>query len=249
MRRLFLSLLVFVFALPAISQAKHPFTFEDMMKLKRVGEPVVSPDGKWVVFSVVDVDLEANTKTPHIWIVPTRGERARDHRPTRTPTVRAGRRTGSGLRFCRRRRRLAGVDCGFRWRRGICHRRESADFDRDGSRGRALVARWERNSFHFRCVSRVRSVTARANLQRREVRRGCEIESEGANLHRLLYRHWNAYKEGKRTHIFVVNATSKFDRHRETQGDYSRAPPRSHARRLRCARLLPWRAGQLCFLA
>ena len=41
-----------------------------MMKLKRVGDPQVSPDGKWVIFSVVDVDLEANTKTPHIWIVP-----------------------------------------------------------------------------------------------------------------------------------------------------------------------------------
>src|SRR5205807_9325841 len=45
-------------------------SFEDMMKLKRVGEPEVSPDGKWVIFSVVEVDLEANTKTPHIWIVP-----------------------------------------------------------------------------------------------------------------------------------------------------------------------------------
>src|SRR5207302_8843227 len=44
--------------------------FEDMMKLKRVGEPVPSPDGKWVLFSVVDVDLAANKKTPHIWIVP-----------------------------------------------------------------------------------------------------------------------------------------------------------------------------------
>src|SRR5579864_5777903 len=70
MRRLLLSFLVFAFILSAIAQAKHPFTFEDMMKLKRVGEPQVSPDGKWVIFSVVDVDLEANTKTPHIWIVP-----------------------------------------------------------------------------------------------------------------------------------------------------------------------------------
>src|SRR5260370_27796166 len=35
--------------------------------------PEVSPDGKWVIFSVVDVNLEANTKTPHIWIVPTAG--------------------------------------------------------------------------------------------------------------------------------------------------------------------------------
>src|SRR6202007_3267371 len=29
-----------------------------------------SPDGKWVLFSAVDVDLAANKKTPHIWLVP-----------------------------------------------------------------------------------------------------------------------------------------------------------------------------------
>src|ERR1700691_1991072 len=66
------------FTPPVFAQAKHPFTFEEMMKLKRVGEPEVSPDGKWVIFSVVDVDLEANTKTPHIWIVPTAGGQERE---------------------------------------------------------------------------------------------------------------------------------------------------------------------------
>src|SRR2546430_13698718 len=54
---------------PGVSSGKHPFTFEDMMKLKRVGAPVPSPDGKWVVFDAVDVDLEANTKISHLWIV------------------------------------------------------------------------------------------------------------------------------------------------------------------------------------
>ena len=61
---------LFCLILPAFSQARHPFTFEDMMKLKRVGEPVPSPDGKWVLFAAVDVDLAANKKTSHIWIVP-----------------------------------------------------------------------------------------------------------------------------------------------------------------------------------
>jgi dipeptidyl aminopeptidase/acylaminoacyl peptidase len=70
MRRLFFLIVSISLAVPAISQSKHPFTFEDMMKLKRVGEPEVSLDGKWVIFSVVDVDLDTNTKTPHIWIVP-----------------------------------------------------------------------------------------------------------------------------------------------------------------------------------
>src|ERR1700726_4718666 len=82
MRLFILSLLtgvlIFTFGFTAFAQAKHPFTFEDMMKLKRVGEPEVSPDGKWVIFSVVDVNLEANTKTPHIWIVLTAGGQERE---------------------------------------------------------------------------------------------------------------------------------------------------------------------------
>src|ERR1700692_2912263 len=70
MRACLLSLAVFLSALPLVAQNKHPFTFEDMMALKRVEEPQVSPDGKWVLFAAVDVDLKANTKTPHVWVVP-----------------------------------------------------------------------------------------------------------------------------------------------------------------------------------
>src|SRR5215831_16301673 len=68
----------FAFSSSALAQTKHPFTFEDMMALKRIGEPVPSPDGKWVLFSAVDVNLEANTKTPHVWIVPTAGGQERE---------------------------------------------------------------------------------------------------------------------------------------------------------------------------
>src|SRR6267378_5205312 len=79
MRRLSFSFSLFIllFAASWFAQSKHPFTFEDMMSLKRVGEPVPSPDGKWVLFSVVDVSLEANSKTPHVLIVPTAGGESR----------------------------------------------------------------------------------------------------------------------------------------------------------------------------
>src|SRR5207248_11321625 len=75
-------LVTFVIASTALAQtpspsAKHPFTFEDMMKLKRVGAPMPSPDGKWVVFDCVDVDLAANTKISHLWIVPASGGESR----------------------------------------------------------------------------------------------------------------------------------------------------------------------------
>src|SRR5271163_2196607 len=75
---LFAAAILLSFVAFAAAQAKHPFTFDDMMKLKRVFDPQASPDGKWVIFSVVDVDLAANTKTPHIWIVPTAGGQERE---------------------------------------------------------------------------------------------------------------------------------------------------------------------------
>ena len=50
--------------------AKKPFTFQDMMSLKRIGGPVVSPDGKWVLFAAVDVDLKENKRISHLWVVP-----------------------------------------------------------------------------------------------------------------------------------------------------------------------------------
>src|SRR6266487_3020133 len=73
------------FAQTPSPSGKRPFTFEDMMKLKRVGAPVPSPDGKWVVFDCVDVDLEANTKISHLWIVPASGPAAAGRRLNPTP--------------------------------------------------------------------------------------------------------------------------------------------------------------------
>ena len=43
-------------------------TFEDMMQMKRLGETAVSPDGKWLAYSVTTVNLAQNTKTPELWL-------------------------------------------------------------------------------------------------------------------------------------------------------------------------------------
>src|SRR5689334_787289 len=74
-----------VWAQGANNAAKRPFTFEDMMALKRVAEPVVSADGKWVVFSAIDVNLEENTRKPYLWIVPAEGGEA--HRLTNSQST------------------------------------------------------------------------------------------------------------------------------------------------------------------
>ena len=49
---------------------KRPMTFADLQRMKRVSDPQISPSGKWVMFSVTEVDLEENTKVNHLWVVP-----------------------------------------------------------------------------------------------------------------------------------------------------------------------------------
>jgi dipeptidyl aminopeptidase/acylaminoacyl peptidase len=53
--------------------AKRPMTFADLMAMKRVSDPQISPSGRWVMFSVTDVSLEKNTKVNHLWVVPLAG--------------------------------------------------------------------------------------------------------------------------------------------------------------------------------
>jgi dipeptidyl aminopeptidase/acylaminoacyl peptidase len=50
--------------------AKRAMTFADLMAMKRVSDPQISPSGRWVMFSVTDVSLEKNTKVNHLWVVP-----------------------------------------------------------------------------------------------------------------------------------------------------------------------------------
>src|ERR1019366_9067863 len=44
-----------------------------MMELKRMSDPQISPDGRWVTFTVQTVDVAANTKPSQIWIAPLAG--------------------------------------------------------------------------------------------------------------------------------------------------------------------------------
>src|SRR5438874_4936884 len=79
MKRALLSLLVVASAFAQETArriaipAKQPLTHETMWLMKRVGAPVPSPDGKWVVFSVVTPSYDEKEQSSDLWIAATDG--------------------------------------------------------------------------------------------------------------------------------------------------------------------------------
>ena len=64
---------VVLIAASAFADNKQPLTHEALYLMKRVGAPAISPDGKWVVFSVTEPAYDEKEQTSDLWIVPADG--------------------------------------------------------------------------------------------------------------------------------------------------------------------------------
>lgn len=65
-------------ALPANADtpARVPLTHETLWMMKRVGSPIASPDGRWVVYSVSEPAYEPDKAVADLWLVPADGSAA-----------------------------------------------------------------------------------------------------------------------------------------------------------------------------
>src|SRR5213595_1935917 len=68
--RIALALVLALAAGPLTAQtAKRPISLDDLAKFRAVGDPQVSPDGKWVAYTVETVDTKEDKGSTHIWMV------------------------------------------------------------------------------------------------------------------------------------------------------------------------------------
>src|SRR5438270_1862445 len=188
----------------APASAMHPFTFEDMMKLKRLDQPVPSPDGKWVVFSATDVDLEANTKISHLWIVPANGGESKrlsetpnhEERPRLSPD-------GKHLIWTSKATEptqiwMGDVNSDAGTLSGRPHQVTNISTGADG-------AIWSPDGKNIVFVSAVYPDCKddACNKQRDDELKKSKVKAK--IFTKLFYRHWNAFTEFKRSHLFAVS--------------------------------------------
>src|SRR5258708_7566796 len=60
-------------AMPLAAQQRHTIPPEDVFLMKRVGSPAISPDGRWIVFSVPEPSYTEGEQVSDLWLVPTDG--------------------------------------------------------------------------------------------------------------------------------------------------------------------------------
>ena len=176
---------------------KRPFTFQEMMKVKRISDPQLSPDGRWVAYTATTVDVEKNSKNSDIWLVPTRGGEASqmtrslkaDERPRWAPDSKrfafVSARSGVSQIW------ILSIDAG-----------EAMPVDTKGVEASGVL--WSPDGSHLAFVSDVYPDCADTACNEKKEKDRESNPVKARILDNLLFRHWTAWKEGKRSHLFVV---------------------------------------------
>ena len=206
------ALVVCAAAAVAAQQAARPFTVEEMLKLRRVGDPQLSPDGRLVAFTVGVPDVAANRTRTQVYVVPAAGGEPKQ--------LTTGDATSTAPRWSPDGRRLAFVTGGQIWTMDAAggDRRQVTTI----STGAADPV-WSPDGRLIAFASDVYPDCAddACNKRRDEEAEAGKVKAKVVT--RLLYRHWTAWKDGKRTHVFVVPSEGGPARDL-TPGDFD-APP------------------------
>lgn len=60
---------LFVLNLSAQNDKKRPLTLDDLLQVKHITEAQISPDGQWIAFVAVELNMEENKRNTEVWVV------------------------------------------------------------------------------------------------------------------------------------------------------------------------------------
>jgi dipeptidyl aminopeptidase/acylaminoacyl peptidase len=217
MKRMFAVMVISLFALASFAVAQERrFTIDDLLKVRRVGDPQVSPKGDWVAFTITDMDKAANKGTTQIYLVSLGGGEMRqltnDEHSSASPRWSPD---GEKLAFISARDgedQIWTIDVSS----GALKKTTSISTGA-GDPVWSPDGKWL--AFTSEVYPECESDTC--NKQRAEEKAQSKIKAHVAE--RLLYRHWKSWKDGMRSHVFVVSADGGEARDL-TPGDYDTPP-------------------------
>ncbi len=198
MNRLLVSLLVSALPLSlfpiALVCQKRALTFDDYIGMKSVGDPRLSPDGKWVAYTVTEYSLKDNRGSTRIWLADLATGQTRqltegpgsDRQPRWAPD-------GKALAFVSTRQNgaqlwLLPLGGGGGEARRVTNLADGVSDPVWLPDGRGLIV----------------TSDIKWPAEQEIDRRNGEYSTEARIWTDLFYRHWDDWRAGKRQHLFAV---------------------------------------------
>ena len=194
--------LVAVAAPLSVAAAAHPFDVHDLVAMRRLSDPRVSPDGSQVVYTLSTVDLAANRRRTDLWIAPVAGG---EPRQLTTDPASDGSAVwapdGSAVYFLSSRQGAQNDASSQVWRQRIAggaaeqvtHLPLDVESFRLSPDGRTLVVSMQVFPDCPQVDCTVQRLAADA-----------KGPATGHLYHQLFVRHWDTWADGRRSHLFAL---------------------------------------------
>ena len=218
MRVFFAVILAASLPLTPQSRTGRPMAIDDLIGAIRVADPQLSPDGSQVLFVRTATDLKSGERNADIWSVPADGSAS-------AKEFIGGPKSENTPRFSPRRP-LCRFHLHARWRAAsLFDRREESErpSDHQSVHGGPTAARFAPNGSRIAVVSDVYPECSDEACNKRLSEETDKNPVKVHRLTRLLYRHWDEWRENVRHHIFVaeVQGRQAID---VTPGDFDSPP-------------------------
>jgi dipeptidyl aminopeptidase/acylaminoacyl peptidase len=171
--------LILILALASVAAART-MTYEDLAAMQRIGAPALSPDGKWIAYTVTTTDLAKNARATALWLMRADGSGARELTAGDSPVWSPD---GKTIAY------LAGGQIAL-WDVAAGSSRKLPDL-----KGGASTIKWMPDGSGLLVVSDV-EIEGKNNMP--------SPDSKARVIDSLLFRHWNAWTGPARTHILHV---------------------------------------------
>ncbi len=204
---------LFTFILTAAFAVSAQFGIGDLLNIKRVSDPQLSPDGRWVAYSVGTVDKAANRVVNQIWIVGVDGRNARQ--------LTTGTSSSSSPRWSPDGKKLAYVTGGQIWKMDGDDGGDKEQVTKISSGASQPV--WSPDGRWIAFLSDVYPECQTDACNKAEDEKAEANKVKAKVTERLLFKHWVEWRDRKRTHTFLIPSNGGTARDM-TPGDFDSPP-------------------------